>query len=165
MDVGLLIARLILGLGITAHGTQKLFGWFQGPGLKGAAGFIETLGYRPAPLFALLLSLGEIAGGLLTATGFLGAVGPSLIILMMLVAMLVVHWEHGFFASANGIELPLMFATGALLIASTGPGAYSIDAIAGLQWLWAPAVTWRLIGLSVLLALLTATLRRPPTSA
>jgi putative oxidoreductase len=41
MDVGLLIAGLILGFGISAHGAQKLFGWFGGHGLNGTIGSQE----------------------------------------------------------------------------------------------------------------------------
>jgi putative oxidoreductase len=52
MDVGLLVARLMLALG--AHGAQKLFGWFGGHGLRGTAGFFEGLGFRPGALFALV---------------------------------------------------------------------------------------------------------------
>ena len=33
MSVGLLILRLVVGLTLAVHGTQKLFGWFAGPGL------------------------------------------------------------------------------------------------------------------------------------
>ena len=47
MDAALLIARLIIGLGLAAHGTQKLLGWFSGYGLKGTAGFFESIGFRP----------------------------------------------------------------------------------------------------------------------
>ena len=43
MDAALLIARLIIGLGLAAHGMQKLLGWFSGYGLKGTAGFFGTI--------------------------------------------------------------------------------------------------------------------------
>jgi uncharacterized membrane protein YphA (DoxX/SURF4 family) len=42
MDAGILIARVLLGLAIGAHGTQKLFGWFGGYGPRGAGAF-DTL--------------------------------------------------------------------------------------------------------------------------
>jgi putative oxidoreductase len=45
MDAGLLIARLILGLAVGAHGAQKLFGWFGGHGLRGTGGYFDTLGF------------------------------------------------------------------------------------------------------------------------
>ena len=47
MSIVLLIVRLILGGGLAAHGTQKLFGWFGGHGLDGTGGFFESLGFRP----------------------------------------------------------------------------------------------------------------------
>src|SRR5207244_9444618 len=83
MDAVLLIARLIIGLGLAAHGMQKLLGWFSGYGLKGTAGFFESIGFRPGVLFALAAGLGEVAGGLLTAAGLFGPIGPSLIITVM----------------------------------------------------------------------------------
>src|SRR3981189_1818294 len=101
MDAGLLIARLILGLAISAHGAQKLFGWFGGYGLNGTGGFFESIGFRPGRLFALAAGLAEFGGGVLTALGFLGPAGPALIILVMMVALLTVHLPHGFFAQSK----------------------------------------------------------------
>ena len=104
MSAGFLIARLILGLALAAHGAQKLFGWFGGYGLAGTGGFFAGLGFRPGVLFALAAGLGEVGGGLLAAAGLFGPVGPALIVLVMLVAILTVHWPHGFFASSNGVD-------------------------------------------------------------
>ena len=52
MDAGLLLARMVLGLLMAAHGAQKLFGWFGGYGLAGTGGFFESLGFRPGRFFA-----------------------------------------------------------------------------------------------------------------
>lgn len=60
MDTGLLTARLILGLALSAHGVQKLFGWFGGYGFRGTGGFLDSLGFRPGALFALAAGLGEL---------------------------------------------------------------------------------------------------------
>jgi len=51
MTLGLLVIRVIAGLTMAAHGGQKLFGWFEGPGRGGTAGMMEKLGYRE-PRFA-----------------------------------------------------------------------------------------------------------------
>lgn len=95
MDAGLLIARLIVGLGLSTHGAQKLFGWFGGHGLQGTGGFFESLGFRPGVLFTLAAGVGEMGGALLTAVGFLSPVGPALITVVMLVAILTVHGRMG----------------------------------------------------------------------
>ncbi|HEY4910014.1 MAG TPA: DoxX family protein [Methylomirabilota bacterium] len=162
MDAGFLIARLILGLAIGAHGAQKLFGWFGGHGLKGTGAFFESLGFRPGTVFAFAAGLGELGGGLLAAAGLLGPVGPAVIVLVMLVAILAVHWPHGFFASSNGIELPLMYLTAALFAAFAGAGAYSVDRLLGLDTLPERMTPWVAIAVAVPMALLNVALRRSP---
>ena len=68
-SAGLLALRLVLGLGMAAHGSQKLFGWFGGHGLAATGGFFETIGFRPGRLFALAAGVTEFASGLLMAAG------------------------------------------------------------------------------------------------
>ena len=117
MDTGLLIARMVFGLLLAAHGTQKLFGWFGGYGLAGTGAYFEQLGFRPGRFFAATAASTEIAAGLLVALGLLGPLGPALIISVMLVAMATVHWQHGLFAQNNGIEVPLLYAVTAVTLA------------------------------------------------
>src|SRR3982750_2666778 len=109
MDAGLLLARMVLGLLMAAHGAQKAFGWFGGYGLAGTAGFMESLGFRPGRFFAATASGTEIVGGLLLALGLLGPLGPALIVSVMIVAAVTVHWANGVFSQSNGIELPLLY--------------------------------------------------------
>jgi putative oxidoreductase len=134
MSQGLLILRLVFGLLMAAHGAQKLFGWFGGHGLNGTGGFLETLGFRPGRLFAFVASSTEILSGLLVALGFLGPVGPALMVSVMIVAAITVHWKNGLFATKNGIELALLYTVAAVALALTGPGAYSLDALLGFTW-------------------------------
>jgi putative oxidoreductase len=165
MNAGLLIVRLVLGLGLAAHGAQKLFGWFGGHGLEGTGGFFEKLGFRPGKAFALLAGLGELSGGLLVALGLFGPVGPAIVVLVMIVAAVTVHLEGGFFAASNGIELPLLYAIGAMAIAFAGPGAWSLDAGLGLEGLWSSSNAWIALGGAVLLAASNLAVRRPAQEA
>jgi putative oxidoreductase len=161
LSSGLLVARLALGLLMVGHGTQKLFGWFGGYGLTGTGGFLETLGFRPGRAFAAAASLTEITSGLLLALGFLGPVGPALMISVMIVAAISVHWQNGLFATSNGIELPLLYGVVALTIALTGPGLFSVDAALGLTPLWTPGIVWAAIALGVVGGIVNLALRRP----
>jgi putative oxidoreductase len=67
MDIGILLLRLVVGLTLAAHGSQKLFGWFGGYGLTGTGGFMEQLGFVPGRRNALFAGLTETGGGLLLA--------------------------------------------------------------------------------------------------
>jgi putative oxidoreductase len=138
MDQGLLIARLVIGLLMAGHGSQKAFGWFGGYGLQGTGGFMETLGFRPGRLFAAAAAYGEVVSGLLLVLGLLGPIGPALMLSVMIVAAVTVHWKHGLFVTSNGIEVPLLYATAAIALALIGPGRISLDAVLGLQWLSTP---------------------------
>jgi putative oxidoreductase len=122
------------------HGTQKLFGWFGGYGLDGTGGFFEQLGFHPGRAFAAAASTAEVVSGLLVALGLLGPVGPALMLSVMVVAAITVHWKNGFFAASNGIEVPFLYAVAGVGLALAGPGRFSLDAVLGLEWLWAPRI-------------------------
>src|SRR2546428_9396740 len=87
---GLLLARLVIGLVMAAHGAQKLFGWFGGYGIAGTGNFFESIGFRPGRLFAALAGLCAFGGGLLLALGLLRPIGPALILSVMILAALSV---------------------------------------------------------------------------
>ncbi len=132
MDEGLLILRLVFGLGVASHGAQKLFGWFGGKGVEGTGAFLESLGFHPGRSYAVLNGMCEFLGGLLLALGLLVPLASALIILVMVVAIVTVHLPNGFFNERKGLELPLVYATGAALIALTGPGTLAFDAALGI---------------------------------
>jgi len=160
LGIGLLIARVVIGLLMAAHGTQKLFGWFGGYGLNKTGEFFVQLGFSPGRAFAGAASLGEIVSGLLVVLGFLGPVGPALMISVMIVAAITVHWEHGVFATNNGIELPLLYATSALGLAMAGFGAYSLDAWLGIATRWTATVTSIVLGVGIVGGFANLALRR-----
>src|SRR5438132_76626 len=108
MNEGLLIVRLVFGLMMAAHGAQKLFGWFGGYGIAGTGGFLETVGFRPGKLMAAAAGGGEFASGLLVALGWLGPIGPALMVSVMTVASSL-HLHKGLLSTTNGIELPLVY--------------------------------------------------------
>jgi putative oxidoreductase len=136
---GLLLLRVVAGLTIAAHGTQKLFGWFGGGGLKGTAESFAGLGFRPAPLMALFAGVAETSG-VLFAFGFLTPLAALAMAVVMLNAIESVHWKNGFFAGKGGYEFNLLLLTAAVAVAATGPGRFSLDHAFGwddnLSGLW-----------------------------
>lgn len=164
LDLGFLIARVMIGLLMAAHGAQKLFGWFGGHGLKATGEFMGQLGFRPARLFATSAALGELTSGVLIAVGLLGPAGPAIMLAVMVVAGISVHWKNGLFATAGGIELPLLYSIAAVRFALTGPGRYSLDAAFGFQWAWTPTLIWVALALGVIGGIANLALRRPPAT-
>lgn len=165
LSLGLLISRLVLGGLMMAHGTQKLLGWFGGHGLSATGGYFESLGFRPGRRFAAAASMTEITGGLLLLLGLFTPVGPALMMSVMVVAIGSVHWKNGVFAASNGIEMPLLYSTGALALGLTGPGLYSLDSVLGMGGFWTPALTWVVLLLGIAGGLANLVLRRPAPAA
>ncbi len=162
--VGLLIVRLMVGLALTAHGAQKGFGWFGGHGLKASAGFFESMGFRPGIMFAVLASYGEILGGVLTASGLFGPVGPAIVILVMIVAAGSVHYRNGFFSQNKGYEINVIYIAAALALAIVGPGTLSLDAALGLTSHITDGIIVGTILAGVVLGFFNLLLRRTPSA-
>jgi len=125
--IGLLILRLGIGLIIAAHGAQKLFGVWGGPGMEKWTQSVQRLRIRPAQPWAWVAALSEFGGGLLLALGLLSPLGSLALMGAMLVAIATVHLPKGFWVSKGGFEFNLSLIAGAAALAFTGPGSYSLD--------------------------------------
>src|SRR5215212_8286584 len=110
VDWALLVIRLTVGIIFMAHGAQKVFGAFGGPGLAGVVQMMGPVGY--------LVTIGEFFGGLGLIVGFLSRFSAASLIVVMLGAIVMVHARNGFFAPA-GFEynLALIGLLAAILIA------------------------------------------------
>ncbi|MBB6446322.1 DoxX family protein [Bacillus benzoevorans] len=129
LDIGLFIIRLIIGVLFIGHGAQKLFGWFGGYGLKGTAGWLESMNMKPGVLMAIMAGLSEFIGGILFVLGFLTPLAGLLIAATMLMAIIKVHGANGLWSTANGYEYNLTIIACAIGIALAGPGQIALDAI------------------------------------
>src|SRR6266576_1615968 len=123
VDWALLVGRVIVGVIFMAHGAQKLFGAFGGPGLSTIVQMMGPLGY--------LVTVGEFFGGLGLIFGFLSRFSAASLIVIMIGAIAMVHWPNGFFLSyvdpkKNGFEYNLVLIGLLLPILICGPGRYSI---------------------------------------
>jgi putative oxidoreductase len=132
-DLGLLLLRVVSGGLLAGHGAQKLFGWFGGAGPRGTARFIESMGIRPAGVWALAAGSSELAGGTLTALGLLWPLGPVTATAPMGMAVGRVHWGRPIWATEGGGELPVTNLAISAALAMTGPGRLSLDHLLRLR--------------------------------
>jgi putative oxidoreductase len=119
--------RLGAGVIFTAHGAQKLFGWFGGYGLEGTAGWMESIGLAPGTLMAAAAGSAEFFGGLLLIAGLLVRPTAFVLAMTMLVAIITVHVQNGLFMSNNGYEFALALLVISVGLAVRGAGSLSID--------------------------------------
>ena len=127
MELGLLGLRLIIGLGFAAHGAQKLFGAFGGPGIDGTAAGFDQIGLRPGKMHARAAGSAELFGGLLIALGLLTPVAAGALIGVMTAAVITVHLPNGFFNSNNGYEYNLVLVAALFALTGVGAGEWSLD--------------------------------------
>ncbi|WP_327675992.1 DoxX family protein [Kitasatospora sp. NBC_00458] len=125
-DVGLLLLRVVLGLTMAAHGSQKLFGWFGGGGIDGTGHFFDKSGYPAPKAMAVVAGLTEVGGGLALVVGLLTPLAAAAILGTMLNA-LAVTWSSTFFAAKGGSEYELLLIAASAALALTGPGRYAVD--------------------------------------
>lgn len=151
MNLGLLLLRLLLGLTVAAHGSQKLFGSFGGGGIRATGAFFESrLGLRPGTTHAAMAGVGEFGGGLLVVLGFFTPAACAALVGVMLVAGWTAHRPNGFFITRGGYEYTVVLGGLAAGLAFTGPGGFSVDHALGWHlegaWWGVAAMVFGLLG-------------------
>lgn len=117
-DWSLLIVRVVSGVIFAAHGAQKMFGAFDGPGLSAIVEHLGPIGY--------LVAIGEFFGGLGLIFGFLTRFSAASLIVIMIGAIVQVHGRNGFFMSNGGFEFNLALIGLLAPIVISGPGQFAI---------------------------------------
>jgi putative oxidoreductase len=131
-DTALLILRVVLGVVFFPHGMQKLLGWFGGYGFGGTMDMFTTKLAIPA-FFAFLAIMAEGLGSLGLITGFLTRVAAFGITVNMIVAVYLLHWQHGFFMNwfgsqkGEGFEYHLLAIAIGIALMIKGGGKWSVD--------------------------------------
>lgn len=122
-DLGLLLARIVLGVVFAAHGWQKI----DQMGMAGVTGFFRSLGVPAPELAAPFVAWLELIGGILLILGALTPLIGVLLMIDMLVAALLAHVSNGLFVDAGGWELVGALGAGSLILALVGAGRLSLD--------------------------------------
>ena len=137
-DLTLTIARVVLALVFIGHGTQKMFGWFGGPGFSRAiAIFEETMGIPPA--LTVLAMVAEVFGGLGLLVGLLTRIAALGVLGVMIVAPFANGLYVRFFMNwtgrnpGEGYEYHLLAIALILVVLVHGAGAASLDRLIALR--------------------------------
>jgi putative oxidoreductase len=131
VDASLLLLRVVVGTIFAAHGAQKVFGAFGGPGLSA---MMQPPPGGMGPVLGLLVSIGECFGGLGLIIGFLTRFSAASLIVIMLGAIFMVHGKNGFFLGSgpestlaqSGFEYNLALIGLLLPILICGAGRFAI---------------------------------------
>jgi putative oxidoreductase len=125
-DLGLLVMRLVVGLTFAAHGAQKVFGWWRGPGLDGFAANLTTLGFRQTDLLSAITGFTELVGGILLILGLFTPLAAAALLAISINAVWV-RWGSGLFLADGGYEYDLALAALTAGLTLTGPGRVALD--------------------------------------
>jgi putative oxidoreductase len=133
MNIGRLAARAVIGGLFVGHGTQKLFGWWGGPGRPGTEAMMESLDLRPAKVHALAAGLTETVSGSLLAVGLATPAAAAGLTGVMTTAIRKVHLDKGVWAANGGWEYNAVLIAAVTMLAETGPGDLSLDHALGME--------------------------------
>jgi putative oxidoreductase len=134
-----LVLRVMLAMVIFSHGGQKLFGWFGGQGFVATLDTFTVKMHIPL-IFALLAIIAESIGSMALFIGLLTRVAAFGIFCVLVVAIWMVHWQHGFFMNwfgqkkGEGFEYHLLGIGLCVALMIAGGGKWSIDRMISKHW-------------------------------
>lgn len=149
-DLALLLIRIVAGGTLIAHGYPKLFGGkgktappfmtqIYGPNFAKAVDeggpeplgkWLESLNVPYPQAAAYASGAAEFGGGLALLLGAWTRLAALAVIVNMVMAIRKAHWESGFYGQ-GGYELPVQLTAAAAALFLGGPGAISVDGLAG----------------------------------
>jgi putative oxidoreductase len=137
INFALLLARVWIAIMIFAHGWRHVKSIRSGPGM---ANWFESLGLKPGPLHAQLVTVTELAIPVGLVLGFLTPVMYAGVCALMLVAFLTNHLKNGFFLSSakEGYEYVLSIAVLSITLGTLGPGKWSLDDAGDIEFPFDP---------------------------
>ncbi len=161
-DLALLVLRVVFGLTMAYHGSNKFFG---AGGLAGTTGWFGSIGMKWPKLQARLAATTEVGAGVLLAVGLFTPLAAAGMIGLMVVAIVVAHWKNGFFIfkQGQGWEYCMSIAVASWAIGAMGAGEWSLDHAFDIEWTawdgWIGAVVAGVLGVGGGLAQLAISYR------
>jgi putative oxidoreductase len=148
-DVGLLLLRFAVGGTFFAHGMQKVFGMWSGPGIGGFARALEGFGFQQATTLSWVTGITELVAGAFVVLGLVTPLAAAGLLAIMINSV-ALKIGNGFFiasaAGANAVELDVVLGLAAAALVLTGPGRIALDN--GRPWHRRPT-SWGVLALVI----------------
>jgi putative oxidoreductase len=148
-DVGLLLLRIAVGGTFFAHGMQKVFGTWGGPGIDRFARTLVDFGFRESHTLSWVTGITELVAGACVVLGLFTPLAAAAL-LSIKIGAVVLKSGSGFFiasaAGANAVELDVVLGLAAAALVLTGPGRIALDN--GRAWHRRPA-SWGALAMAV----------------
>lgn len=148
-DFGLVLLRFAVGGVFFAHGAQKIFGLWGGPGVAGFARTLDGFGFTNTTTLSWVTGITELVAGAFVVLGVatpLAAAG----LLAIMVNTVSLKVSNGFFIAgppgAGAVELDVVLGLAAAAIVLIGPGRIALDN--GRTWHRRPAA-WGMLCLVI----------------
>lgn len=125
ISVTSLLLRVTIGMAFFLHGAQKVFGWFGGSGLDKWSEYLATKNY--SKFTAISAAYIEMIAGFLLIVGAFTKVSAISMIVFMMFAVVIAHWEKGYFSQKGGYEYQLLLIVSCIIVLLLGGGEYSVD--------------------------------------
>ncbi|WP_194762376.1 DoxX family protein [Microbacterium sp. UFMG61] len=122
-SLGLLVLRIVVGAVFAAHGAQKIFEYT----IPGTIGSFAGMGVPMPEIAAPFVAFVELIGGILLVLGLFTRLAGILLAIDMIVALVLVHLSAGLWVGEGGYEFVAVLGAGALALALTGAGRFSLD--------------------------------------
>ena len=123
-DIGLLVARLVLGLVLVGHGWQRF-----AHGIGPTVDMLTRYGLPEPQLFAWGATVLEVLGGALLIFGLLTPVVAAFVVAEQVMVVVWLKWQNGLWKATDGIEYPVVLAALALILVAFGSGRAGVDAL------------------------------------
>lgn len=120
-SLSLLLARVVVAYGFYKPAMMK---WHD---IDSVAKWFETMGVMLPTISAYIVATTELVGVILLILGLFTRLISIPLMVVMVVAIVSVHWTNGFSVVDNGFEIPLYYMLFLFIFLSHGAGAFSLD--------------------------------------
>ena len=123
-DIGLLVARLALGVILVLHGWHRFTA-----GMGPTTSVLTGAGLPEPQLFAWGATILEVVGGALLVFGLLTPIVAAFVVAEQVMVIAWLRWHNGIWNIDNGIEYPVVLAVLAFVLVVFGSGRTGVDAL------------------------------------